>query len=145
MSTARQAGRGDDAVPQALSPRHYMIGIFDHPGAAETATEEIMGSGVSRPEILLCIAPEVIDAHGALHGPFAALKKRVQELLADDDHILERYEEAARMGACVVGVLAPEQEARDGIRAIMQRHGAHTINFFGDWVVETLDSEPDRP
>ncbi|MFA7250251.1 MAG: hypothetical protein WC273_11555 [Dehalococcoidia bacterium] len=144
MNTGRQAGGDEGAVPQALSPRRYMIGIFDDSGAAEAATGEIAASGVSQPEILLCIAPEAIDAHGQLHGPFAALKKRVQALVADDDHLLERYEEAARTGACVIGVLAPEPASRDGIRQILQRHGGHTINFFGDWVIETLDADPGR-
>jgi hypothetical protein len=123
------------------TPDNYMLGVFDDGDEAERAHEALVEAGFGGDDVMLCIAAESIDSTGEVHGPLARLKRAIDHLLTNKSHLAE-YDEAAREGACVIGVHAEDEQARDQAQQIFREHGARNVNFFGKWVVETLDGGP---
>ena len=125
-----------------INPTDYLFGIIDDPEVAETGLKALVSAGFSPDHVRVFHGERgvrQIDATGVEHGRLARLIRWRQSTTPMRQHA-ERYEQAVRDGHCVVAVHARNLEARELARQILKRHGGHFINFYGRWVVYSLDS-----
>ena len=50
---------------------------------------------------------------------------------------LRHYKDEARAGHCVIDVPVCDEARRNQAVQILQAHGAHFINAYGQWTIET--------
>jgi hypothetical protein len=125
-----------------INPTDYLFGIIDDPEAAETVLTALVSAGFNPDRVRVFHGEQgvrQIDATGAEHGRLARLIRWRQNTTPARPHA-ERYEQAVRDGHCVIAVHASDQESRTQARQIMKQHGGHFINFYGRWVIYSLDS-----
>ena len=80
-----------------------------------------------------------IDATGATTGLLARLRQAVSFTIADQMPDFVLYEAALADGRAVLAVPVASDEAKDAVRQILLRHGAHFINFYGRFVTEEME------
>lgn len=122
------------------TPREHLLAIFDEEGDAEAAIHDLLESRFAEDHLMFCVPPQRIDSTGEEHGLFERLQRGLNKMLSNADD-LSAYDEAAREGACVLAVHAPDDESRDEAVAIVQRHNARDINYYGTLTVETFGTE----
>ncbi|TAK73617.1 MAG: hypothetical protein EPO16_12300 [Dehalococcoidia bacterium] len=127
-------------------PRDYVLGIFERPGAAETAVSELIAAGFGESDLLVLSRPadaKKVDADGKAHGVATTVERTVEEL--GDKDTLDEYSKALKTGASVVGAHIGEKDQREQANLIMQNAGGQSIRYFGRFVVEDLDTAPNQP
>ncbi len=118
------------------------MGILASPAAAEEAVAELSGHGVAVDAIRILVGEDAalrIDGRGKHHGVMARIYRLVQFTQMDQAPDFRRYELEARRGHPVIAVRETDPARRRTVRAILRRHGAHFINFYGRFFTETLD------
>ena len=134
-------------------PTDYLMCAFDDHEEARRALDELSAAGFGADHELLSFVgragADELDSDGTKHGIIARFERLLQHSVEDEGH-LGRYEQFVRDGSWVVAVHAPDEILRERALDIFRRHGAHTINFLGKMMVETLDSAvpettPPRP
>ncbi len=132
--------------PFAGYPKNQVMGVFETRGAAANAIADLRRSGFA-PDDISVYADESgatqLDSEGDSHGYLELTQRSVEHLVTDVDD-LKGYEAAVRRGAVVVGVLAGEEERREHVLDVYQRHHGHDIYYFGDMAVQQLDADRSR-
>jgi catechol 2,3-dioxygenase-like lactoylglutathione lyase family enzyme len=136
--------------PIAAGPRDNMSGFDVHPvdavaallpdhARAGTALEELTAAGVDITDVELLHGPEgiaILDERGTHHGRKAHLVRLLQKWTYYEQ-ILLLYTIGMREGGTVVVVPSTEERSRT-LAALLLRHGARSINYFGFERVEQL-------
>ncbi len=78
-----------------------------------------------------------IDADGVHGGPVKQTLRAVQYWTTEGDH-LRHYEAELVQGHLVVDVMAHGREKRDVVVQILSGQGAHFINVYGQWTIESV-------
>jgi len=123
-------------------PTEHLMAILPSPEAAEAAEAALAGAGVQRAAIRVLVGEDAalrIDGRGKHHGLAARLYRLIQFTQMDQAPDFRRYELEARRGHPVIAVRETDPLRRRTIRALLRRHGAHFINFYGRYATETLD------
>ena len=76
----------------------------------------------------------ILDAHGRYHGLRARIVRAFQQI-GYDETTLAIYDEALGHGALVLRVPAPPAD-RSRIAALLHRHHAHDVGYFGPGTFE---------
>jgi hypothetical protein len=120
-------------------PADHIIAIVDDIHHAESAQRAIEQAGFEEVRLYRGrTGAEAIDAAGTAHGLGGFLVCFVEQSLTNKDNLAE-YETAIERGAAVVSLRVDGDEARrEDAVALLEREGAHTINYFGKAVVHTL-------
>lgn len=120
-------------------PTNHVIAVIDVRQDAETAAAELTAAGFDQVHLYRGYAgAHAIDSKGEEHGAREHAMRVVQQVFSNKDN-LAVYEQATRAGAGAVAVHVTEQEQCDRAIAMLRRYGAHTINHFGTFVVETVE------
>ncbi len=130
-------------------PTDHLMAILPSRVAANAAIPELVAEGVAAAAIRILVGEDAalrIDGRGTHHGLMARIYRLVQFTQMDQAPDFRRYELEARRGHPVIAVRETDPGRRRAIRAVLRRHGAHFINFYGRFFTETLDpfSGPDE-
>ncbi len=144
-AAAEPAAAGPAARPPGWLlgyPTDHLLGILPDDHAAGGVTADLGAIGVSPSDVRIFAGEDAalrIDGRGTHHGLIARLYRLVQLTQMDQAPDFRRYEEEARRGHPVIAVRETSPERRRAIRAVLRRHGAHFVNFYGRVYTETLD------
>ncbi|MBK7935327.1 MAG: hypothetical protein IPK01_18010 [Acidobacteria bacterium] len=114
-------------------PLYKLMGIFEDSNAGVAAADELKSSAFDPHDIeLFCGVPgaETYDFHGDEHGLIAKMLRSFRNITFDRV-IMDRYEKALNEGHCVLMVHIHKTERKDAAAAIMHRHGAVQVDYFG--------------
>jgi len=123
-------------------PTDHLMGILPSRAAAEAAAAALVAAGEPHSAIRVLVGEDAalrIDGRGKHHGLAARLYRLIQFTQMDQAPDFRRYELEARRGHPVIAVRQTDPLRRRTIRALLRRHGAHFINFYGRYATETLD------
>lgn len=119
-------------------PTGHLIAILDEASAAVEAERALAAAGLTEINVYRgADGVESIDASGSEHGAAGSLIRGIQQAFSNKDNLAE-YEDAVRRGRTVIAVKADDDDLRDRAGDILDQHGAHTVNYFGQAVVRTI-------
>jgi ATP phosphoribosyltransferase len=127
-------------------PENYIVAVIDHPAEAEQAAEALRKAGWPAMDVRLFAGTEVathlnkIEEHRSLPKKLAA---DVRHVVSDEGIIGEDYEEEARLGHQILAVYTPNDNKVEQARTLLTAHGAHSIEYFGKWVITDLPQVDD--
>ena len=132
---AGRSGVVDINSEQAFTPDpvYKLMGIFEDSAAGVSAADELADQGFEKRDIeLFCGVPgaETYDFSGEDHG-LAAKFMRTFRNITFDRVIMGRYQQALQDGHCVMTVHVEKTPRREEAAAIMNRHGAVQVDYFG--------------
>jgi len=123
-----------------LYPAHLLLGVVDAPGDAEATLEDLLAGGVARADLRTSFGSSglaAIDPDGQMHGWIARLWRGAQRATGEHQTFAHYAEEVGRGHICV-GVQCHSPREESIASAILDRHGAHFVNYFGAAMIETL-------
>lgn len=131
-------------------PTNRLIAVFDDPADAARALADLRGAGVPTSDLEILRGPEGadrLDGTGEVRGGLARVRRWVDFTLMDQLPDFAHYEFALRDGRAVLMVRARDDSRKAAALAILRRHGAHFINYYGRFATEDIDlwrgPEPD--
>ena len=117
-----------------------VMAVIDDAGKAEAAIETLERAGVPEHELATLTGTDgvrEIDADGVHGGGVKQALRALQRLTTEGDH-LRHYEAELVRGHLVVDVTAHGRQKRDTVVQILSSHGAHFINAYGAWTIESV-------
>lgn len=133
-------------------PTGRLLGVVDTPDAAAGAAAELLASGLAQGTVDLLAGDAGRDRLGRLGPPPNALSRVVrvfQFLLMDQTPDFLVYEAALLEGRTVIAVRLRDRDAMVLAAAVLERHGAHFLNWFGRFMTEEVSlwrgPEPEIP
>jgi hypothetical protein len=121
-------------------PDDTVVGIVDDPDAAEKVVADLVAAGIAEDEIsVLCCDSGVrrLDPSGERHGTLGRLKRLVQTFGDTEKEYVRKQADELRAGNYLVAAPADEDE-RDAVAGVLNRHGGRFINHYGNWTVTRL-------
>ena len=128
-------------VDRLLDYNHSrLVAVFDTCPDQETL-DELTDAGFAQSFDVHCgrDGARLIDFSGTEHGLLARLSHTLRHM-TDEGDLMHHYERALSAGHCVVMVLTPGPDRRQLAEGILRAHGAHFMNQFGIWTVETVET-----
>ena len=117
-----------------------VMAVIDDAGKAQAAVDTLERAGVQEYELAALSGAQgirEIDADGVCGGGVKHALRALQRLTTEGDH-LRHYEAELVRGHLVVDVAAHGRRKRDTVVQILRSHGAHFINAYGPWVIESV-------
>ena len=115
-------------------PTNRLLGVIDAPAEATGAVDALVGAAFAPGEVAVLVGDEGRDRLGRLgHHPnaFSRLVRLVQFTLMDQTPDFLVYEHALRDGRAVIAVQIADRDRMLEASAVLERHGAHFLNYFG--------------
>jgi hypothetical protein len=136
--------------PSIGYPTNRLLAVVDDPAQAAAAIAEITGSGIATRDIEILRGDEGadrMDGTGEVSGRLSRLRRAFDFTLMDQLVDFAWYEWALRDGRAVVMVHIHGDGPKAAAQAILRRHGAHFVNYYGRFATEELvvwrGQEPD--
>lgn len=117
-----------------------VMAVIDDARNAQAAVETLERAGVEERELAILSGRHgirQIDAEGLYGGGIRRAFRLLQRLTVESDHLRE-YEAQVARGHHVVNVRVHRRAERDAVIQILRGHGAHFINVYGPWMVESV-------
>jgi hypothetical protein len=117
-----------------------VLAVIDDAQHADAAVDTLERAGIAEQELATLTGVEgarEIDAAGVHSGPMTHVLRALQSVTVEGHH-LRRYEAELASGHHVVDVRAHGREEREAVVQILRSHGAHFINAYGPWTIETV-------
>ncbi len=117
-----------------------VMAVIDVAEHAEAAIETLERSGVPEHELAALSGTDgvrEVDADGVHGGGVKQALRALQRLTTEGDHLRHYAAELAR-GHLVVDVTVHGRSKRDTVVQILRSHGAHFINAYGPWTIESV-------
>jgi hypothetical protein len=117
-----------------------VMAVIDDAEHAQAAVDTLERAGVPERELAALSGAEgtrEIDSEGAYSGGVKHALRALQRLTVEGDH-LRRYEAELARGHLVVDVAVHGRQKRDRVVQILRSHGAHFINAYGQWTIESV-------
>jgi hypothetical protein len=127
--------------PLITYPAGWTLSVVPDPQAAGAAGAELVASGLDDDDVIVLAGPDARDLMGRLGssaGMAGRIRRSMQFLTMDQMPDLHVYELALDDGHALVGVRVGDAEERRRAVAVIQEHGGHFINRFGDWSTEEI-------
>jgi hypothetical protein len=121
-----------------FSLTNRVLGVIDDAREADKTVQDLDKSGVPDGAVeTLCGGTGVqrIDVTG--NGSRIARLIRAVESINPEGEQLRHYKDELEQGHCVIDVPVYDEARRNQAVQILQAHGAHYINAYGQWTVET--------
>ncbi|MGH9195972.1 MAG: hypothetical protein ACRD1T_09560 [Acidimicrobiia bacterium] len=125
-------------------PRHpekHVFGVVDRSEDVKGILEDAIRHGVAKDEVQVVGEGQDEDedaAAGDQHGVRGGVT-HVVEMLSEEHEFNELYQSQVEAGRHLVGIPVSGAIDKDAAQAILHRHGAHFINYYGPLVVEELE------
>ena len=117
-----------------------VMAVIDDAESAQAAVETLERAGVPERELAALSGAEgarEIDSEGTHSGGVKHALRALQSLTVEGHH-LRRYEAELARGHLVVNVAVHGRQKRDRVIQILRSHGAHFINAYGQWTIESV-------
>jgi hypothetical protein len=143
-SDRETASRADDRpIEPVRYPTNDVVAVLDTEDQVGEAAAALVGGGFLASEVDVATGAETADRVKASVGRrgLTGLAIRIAEHLGMTDEEMEiktHYEQAMRDRRFVLRVDAPTDARKDLATQILRQHGAHAVNFFGRFTIETL-------
>lgn len=133
-------------------PTRRLLAVVDQPQAAVEAARALVAEGVAPADVEVLAGADGRDRLGRLGSPPNPLSRvvRLFQFLSMDqlpDFLV--YERAIDDRRAVVAVHVADRAAMLRARTVLERHGAHFLNYFGRFQTEEVSMwrgpEPDIP
>ena len=118
-------------------PTFRVVGLLSERSEIPALSGDLATAGVDVSAVeILCgeRGAHILDAHGRYHGLRARIVRAFQQL-GYDENTLAIYDEALGRGELVLHVPAPPAD-RSRIAALLHRHHAHDVGYFGPGTFE---------
>jgi hypothetical protein len=115
-------------------PTNRLLGVIDEPEKAAAAVEALGDASFSQVDMIVLVGDEGRDRLGRLgHQPnaFSRLVRLLQFTLMDQTPDFLVYEHALLDGRAVIAVQVADRDRMVMASAVLERHGAHFLNYFG--------------
>jgi hypothetical protein len=115
------------------------VAVIDGLTDARNGARALREAGFVDDDVRLALASEVtaIDDACSARGLFARIVAGIRTL-GDEGIVAAAYVAEARCGHHMLIVYAPGDALRQRAHEIVARHRAHTVNYFGRWVIRGL-------
>ena len=117
-----------------------VMAVMDDAAKAQAAVELLEHSGIPEHELATLSGADgvhEIDADGTHGGGVKQALRAMQSLTTEGGH-LRHYEAELAHGHLVVDVTVHGRQTRDTAVHVLQSCGAHFINAYGSWTIETV-------
>jgi hypothetical protein len=124
-------------------PTHHVVAVLATEDQVADAAGALIGGGFLASEVDVATGSAAADRVAASVGRrgLRGLAIRVAERLGMTDEEMEikaHYEQAMRDGQFVLRVDASTDARKDVATNILSQHGAHSVNYFGRFTIETI-------
>ena len=128
---------------ETIAPNH-VLGVVGGLNKAREIAQEIQTMGL--PEPIIITDENVGERLEEESSMPTRILQRIFNHLSEEIRYLNQYEDAARQGQTVVAVKADDEESVDKATAVLTRHGAVDVRFFGRFAVsdKTPESNPSQ-
>jgi hypothetical protein len=137
--------RPDDFIAY---PTNRVVGTIVDPAHAQAAIEALLQVGFARQDIDILHGEEDLhrpDPSGTEHRFLSQFQRTIIRTLSDDHKHLRHYVDDVRAGRWVITVLAKKRDRREAAADILGSHGAESIEFYGRWAWQSMESHPAAP
>ena len=150
MSSARsdrdRTGWPADGLPgpaPARYPTHHVVAVLDTEDQVLDAAAALTSGGFLPSEVDVATGSRAADRLGSSVGRrgLSGLAIRIAQRLGMEDEEMElkkHYEQAMRDEKFVVRIEAPTDERKGIAASILRENGAHAVNYFGRFTIESL-------
>lgn len=117
-----------------------VMAVIDDAGKAQAAVETLERAGVPEHDLAALSGTDgvrEIDADGVHGGGVKQALRALQGFATEGDHLRHYAEELVR-GHLVVDVTVHGRQKRDTVVQILRSCGAHFINAYGPWTIESV-------
>ena len=117
-----------------------VMAVIDDAGKAQAAVDTLERAGVPEHELAALSGAEgirEIDADGIHGGGVKQALRALQRVTTEGDH-LRHYEAELAQGHLVVDVTVHGRQKRDTVVQVLRSYGAHFINAYGPWTIESV-------
>jgi hypothetical protein len=117
-----------------------VMAVIDDAEHAQAAVDTLERAGVPERELTALSGTDgarEIDSKGTYSRGVKHALRALQRLTVEGDH-LRRYEAELARGHLVVDVAVHGRQKRDRVVQILRSHGAHFINAYGQWTIESV-------
>jgi hypothetical protein len=134
----------EDGVKEPVRyPTHHVIAVLDSEDQVADAAAALTSGGFLESEVDVATGSDAADRLKASVGRrgLPGLAIRIAQRLGIEDEEMEikaQYEQAMREEKFVLRVQAPTEERKGLAVSILRDHGAHAVNYFGRFTIETL-------
>ena len=133
-------------------PTQRLLAVIDDPARARDAADALVAAGFAPADVVVLAGTDghaQLAALGSRPNPLSRLVRAVQFLSMDQLPDFLVYERAIEDGRAVVAVRVADRRRIDVARPLLERSGAHFMNYFGRLSTEELSlwrgPEPDIP
>src|SRR4051812_46440552 len=122
----------DDNDKMPGLPKNYVIALLSSVSTAGETVADLARHGYGKTQIFEGDAlHDKIDAKGGDTGGLGKIVKKVEDHFSEETNFLAQYEEEARRGNAVIAVHAGDRDHAEEVAAVLERHGARNLRFFG--------------
>jgi hypothetical protein len=125
---------------------HYLAAVIDDLNEAERAVSELEQAGWNAHEVRLfrgASAVQTTDMAACHPGLPARIAAAVRRATSEEGPISAVYEAEAKRGHQILTVYAPGPAEVARASQVLARHQAHSIEYFGGWVITDLPALED--
>jgi hypothetical protein len=122
-------------------PTNRLLGVLDTPATAEPLVGHLADAGFAGDAVDILVGEAGRDRLaqlGARPSPLSRIVRVFQFMSMDQTPDFLVYERALLDGRAVVAVRAAGRDAMLPASDVLQRHGAHFLNWFGRFMTEEL-------
>ncbi|GAA0497263.1 hypothetical protein GCM10008937_00480 [Deinococcus depolymerans] len=130
-------------MPLTMLSRGRVYGLFRSLGDVQACTARLVSLGLAGQSVQLLMGEDgvaALDCDGHRHGLWARLLRLMQGMTDERAHV-ERYVEALGWGEILLSVDVAGQPGQvPQVAQAFRDSGAHFVNHYGPWVVESLSA-----
>ena len=122
-------------------PTNRLLGVVDDPALAQSIARDLAAVGFAGDAVDVLVGDAGLDRLarlGARPSPLSRIVRVFQFMSMDQTPDFLVYERALLDGRAVVAVRAGGRDAMLPASDVLQRHGAHFLNWFGRFMTEEL-------
>jgi hypothetical protein len=125
-------------------PLNRVTALFSSESDARAVLGELKGLGVEGSAIDVFVGDDgasALDLTGFEHGPVVRPLRNLESLTVQiAEQTTHDAEQMLRTGGIAIAILMDRRESmKDDIAAVLRRHHARAIRYWGRWTIEVLD------
>jgi len=125
-------------------PLNRITALFSSDADAKAAVGELKVLGIDAGAIDVFIGEDganALDLAGFEHGAVVRMLRNLESLTVQiAEHTTQDAERTLRTGGIAIAILMDQRESmKDDIAAVLRRHDARAIRYWGRWTIEALD------
>jgi hypothetical protein len=123
-------------------PKNHVFGLVDRPEAIKSILQELEQRGIAEEDVQVVSRQEDTQTTEPDESGSRSLEvvARAAEKLSEEHEFSELYESKVEAGEYLVGIPTSDLIDKEAAHDILHDHGAHSINYYGQWVVEELET-----